>query len=84
MPHFVYLLRCADKTLYCGRTTDIERRVKEHNLGLSRSAKYTRARRPVKLEYYETYESLGEALSREYLIKKLSRNQKEVLIATSQ
>lgn len=86
MSHFVYILRCADKTLYTGYTTDIEKRLKEHNgkgktqTELSAGAKYTRSRRPVKLVYQESFENRAEAQSREYAIKQLNRTQKLSLI----
>ena len=89
MSHFVYILRCADKTLYTGYTTDIDKRLKEHNgkgvtpTELSAGAKYTRSRRPVKLVYQETFESKGEALSREYAIKQLDRTKKLALIKSA-
>ena len=76
--NYVYLLRCADGSLYCGWTTDLEARVKAHNSG--RGAKCTRSRLPVELVYYETYEDRHEALSREWHIKRLSRAEKEKLI----
>ena len=72
--NYVYLLRCADDTLYCGWTTDLKRRVAAHNMGSG--AKYTRSRRPVRLLYYEEYEDRHDALSREWHIKRLSRNEK--------
>lgn len=77
--YYVYLLECADKSLYCGYTTDIDRREKVHNRGMG--AKYTRSRLPVKVVYFEELESLGKALSREAEIKKLSRKKKLELIA---
>lgn len=77
--YYVYLLECADKSLYCGYTTDIDRREKVHNQG--KGAKYTRSRLPVKMVYFEELESLGKALSREAEIKKLSRKKKLELIA---
>ncbi|GGM59048.1 putative endonuclease [Halarchaeum rubridurum] len=76
--HHVYVLECADGTFYTGYTTDIERRVREHDAG--EGAKYTRGRTPVELRYTETYESKSAAMSREYEIKQLSRAQKERLI----
>jgi putative endonuclease len=79
MSYFVYLLRCGDNSLYCGITTDIKRRIKEHNSG-SKSAKYTRSRRPVSLVYCETVESHEKALKREWEIKKLSKEKKENLV----
>ncbi|MDO8428810.1 MAG: GIY-YIG nuclease family protein [Candidatus Diapherotrites archaeon] len=77
MPFFVYLLECRDKTLYCGYTKDLEKRVKIHNQG--KGAKYTKKRRPVKLVYSETFETLSQALKREYAIKQFSRKQKQTL-----
>lgn len=76
--HFVYIVRCEDETLYTGYTTDVERRVAEHNAG--EGAKYTRGRTPVELVHTESYESRPEALSREYEIKQLSAAEKETLI----
>lgn len=72
--NYVYLLRCADDSLYCGWTTNLERRIRTHNEGAG--AKYTKSRRPVELVYYETYEDRHEALSREWHIKRLSRKKK--------
>ena len=69
--NYTYILRCADGTLYTGWTTDLEKRLAEHNAG--RGAKYTRSRRPVRLYYYETYPTKGEAMRREAAIKKLTR-----------
>lgn len=77
--YYVYILECSDKTLYTGWTNNIEKRVKEHNDGKG-GAKYTRARRPVRLVYAEISSSLSEALKREAQIKKLSRREKLVLI----
>ena len=76
---FVYILECADGTLYTGITTDLERRVKEHNTS-PKGAKYTRNRRPVKLVYNEEAEDKSSASKREYQIKKLSRKEKLLLI----
>lgn len=73
--NYVYLLRCADGSLYCGWNTNLERRLKTHNAG--RGAKYTRSRLPVKLAYSEAYEDRHEALSREWYIKRMSRAEKE-------
>ena len=80
--HYVYILRCADDTLYCGYTTDIERRVTEHNgKGKLAGAKYTQARRPVSLVHQESFATRSGAMQREAAIKKLSRPEKEELIA---
>lgn len=73
-----YLLRCADGTLYCGWTNDLEKRLAAHNSG--KASKYTRSRLPVKLVYFETFDTKQEAMSREARIKRLSRQQKLDLI----
>ena len=78
MTHFVYIVRCADGTLYTGYARDPRARVKVHNSG--RGARYTSGRRPVRLVYSESYESVGEALRREWALKRRSRAQKEELI----
>ena len=80
--NYVYPLRCADDTLYCGWTTDLEHRVRVHNSG--RGAKYTRSRTPVKLVYFEEFEDRKEALSREWHLKRLTREQKLALIRNGQ
>lgn len=74
-----YILKCADNTLYTGWTTDLQKRLNAHNQG--KGAKYTRSRRPVTLVYHEIFETKEEAMRREAAIKKLSRPQKERLIA---
>lgn len=76
--YYVYMLRCADDTLYTGSTTDLARREQAHNSG--KGAKYTRARRPVKMVYHEQLPSWPDALRREAAIKKLKRAEKEKLI----
>lgn len=76
--YYVYILECADSTLYTGITTDLERRVVEHNTS-PLGAKYTRGRRPVKLVYSEQYETRGEATREEIRLKKLSRDEKRAL-----
>ena len=76
--HFVYMVRCADGTLYTGYTRDLDSRTKAHNEG--RGAKYTVCRRPVFLVYSELFESHGAALKREYEIKQLARTEKEELV----
>ncbi len=78
MPAYVYMLRCADGTLYTGWTSDLVRRVKAHNSG--HGAKYTRSRTPVTLVYSEIAADKPAALKREYAIKQLSHEQKEKLI----
>ena len=71
---YMYVVECADGTLYTGYTTDVERRLKTHNAG--KGAKYTRARLPVKLLYSEAFASKPEAMSAEALFKKKSRVKK--------
>ncbi|HVW71785.1 MAG TPA: GIY-YIG nuclease family protein [Candidatus Paceibacterota bacterium] len=73
--HYVYLLKCADGTLYAGYTNDLARRVRAHNEGKS-GAKYTRSRRPVALAYSERFRTVGKALSREAAIKRMTRAEK--------
>jgi predicted GIY-YIG superfamily endonuclease len=75
---FVYILRCADGTLYTGITKDLDRRTKQHNAGTA--SRYTRSRRPVKRVYQEPQSSQSLALRREAAIKKLTRRQKLALI----
>lgn len=77
-----YLLRCADGTLYCGITNDLDKRLAAHNAGTA--AKYTRARGPVELAYVERCEDKSAALKREMAIKALPRAAKLVLIITTQ
>jgi len=77
---YTYLLRCADGTLYCGWTNDIEKRLAAHNSG--KASKYTRSRLPAELVWYEVFDTKQEAMSREAQIKRLSRQQKLRLIAS--
>jgi putative endonuclease len=74
----VYLLRCADGTLYAGSTTDVEARAHAHNAG--RGARYTSGRRPVEVVYQEECGSRSAALRREHALKRLTRCEKEALI----
>jgi putative endonuclease len=76
--HYVYVLECVDGTYYTGYTTDVERRVAEHEAG--EGAKYTRGRTPVELRHVERYETRSAAMSREHEIKSLSRRAKERLV----
>ena len=73
-PAFVYLLRCADGTLYCGWTTDVSRRLTQHRAG--RASRYTRARLPVELAWSKPVGSRSEALREEARIKRLPRSEK--------
>ena len=79
MTWFVYLMECADGTLYAGATTDPARREREHNAGAG--AKYTRARRPVCLVYQEACPDKSSALRREAALKRLTRAEKQALIS---
>jgi len=76
MSWYVYLLNCADDSYYTGITTDPVRRLQEHNKNDKKAAKYTRARRPVKMVYFELCQSRSEAGIREYEIRKSSRKNK--------
>jgi putative endonuclease len=76
--HYVYILQCADGTLYTGYARDPSQREKAHNRG--RGARYTRGRRPVRIVYMKGFRSAGAALRREYQIKQLSRLEKRELI----
>ena len=77
----VYILRCADNSLYTGITIDIERRLVEHNTDNKRAASYTRSRRPVELVYSEPHPDRAAASRREAEIKQLDKTAKEQLIA---
>jgi len=79
MSYFVYILECSDKSLYTGITTDVKKRLDEHNTS-EKGAKYTKARRPVTLRYFEKSENRSSASKREYEIKKLPRTKKLQLV----
>lgn len=79
MPHFVYILKCADQSLYIGATNNLEKRLVEHN-NSKKGAHYTKIRRPVVLQYSEEYSTLKEARAREAGLKRLSREKKLALI----
>lgn len=76
--HHVYVLSCADGTFYTGYTTDLERRVAEHEA--DEGAKYTRGRTPVELVHAESFASRSAAMAREHEIKQLTRREKEHLV----
>ena len=78
---FVYLLRCADDSLYTGITNDVSRRCDQHNAGTA--SRYTRSRRPTRLVYEETHANRSLASKREAVIKALSREEKESLILSA-
>ncbi len=79
MSFFIYILECSDKTLYCGSTNNLEKRILAHN-NLKSGAKYTRGRRPVILKYKEEFETYAEVRKREGEIKALNRKEKAELI----
>jgi len=79
MAWYVYIVECVDSSLYTGITTDVERRTEEHNRGRA-AARYTRAKRPVKVVYVEDAESRSTASKREWALKKMSRAAKLQLI----
>lgn len=81
MPYTVYILECSDKTLYTGCTNNLEKRIHAHNTSKI-GAKYTRARRPVKIVYSEECKTLAEGRKREAEIKRMRREEKVKLIAT--
>lgn len=76
---YLYILKCGDGTLYTGITNDLEKRLEAHRSG--KGAKYTRGRGPLELMYQESCDSHGEALRREYSVKRLSREEKLSLIS---
>ncbi|PID70103.1 endonuclease [bacterium DOLZORAL124_38_8] len=81
MKYFVYLVQCADDSLYCGITTDLNRRLSEHNgHGPNPGAKYTATRRPVRVKWWAEFENRSLASKEEYRIKQLTKAQKLQLI----
>ncbi len=79
--YFVYILQCADTTLYVGCTNNLEKRLHQHNHA-KRGAHYTKIRRPVELKYSERFRSFNKARKREVELKKLERHEKLALIQT--
>lgn len=78
MDNYMYILRCRDGTLYTGWTNDLERRLQAHQAG--KGGKYTHARRPVELVYFERFDTKQEAMQREWAVKRLRREEKLRLI----
>jgi putative endonuclease len=76
--NYTYILKCADGTFYTGWTNSLEKRLKAHNGG--KGCKYTRTRYPVELVYFESFEIKQEAQSREFVIKSMTRQEKQALI----
>ena len=79
--HYMYVLECADGSLYTGYAVDVQARLAAHNAG--KGAKYTRARLPVSLLAYAEFASKHDAMHAEYIFKQLSRNEKDVLLASA-
>lgn len=80
--NYTYILRCGDGSLYTGWTNNLNKRLNDHNEG--KGAKDTKARRPVELLYFESFETREEAMRREYAIKQMSRSEKMVLVESYQ
>lgn len=83
MAFSVYIVLCKDGSYYTGYAADLEKRIAVHN-NAKTGAKYTKSRRPVRLVYSEAYETKSEAMKREYVIKKLSRDEKELLVTSKE
>lgn len=79
--HYVYILLCADDTLYTGYTNDLQKRVWQHN-NSKEGAKYTHSRRPCRLVYYEEFDNKTDALKREYAVKHMMKAEKLKLISS--
>lgn len=79
--NFTYILRCRDNSLYTGWTNDLVKRIEAHNAG--KGAKYTKARLPVELVYYEKFDTKEEAMKREFAIKQLTKKAKEKMILSA-
>ena len=80
--YYAYMLRCSDNSIYSGYTTDVYKREKVHNSG--KGAKYTRARLPVKLVYFEKFENKIEATKREWQFKQYTHKEKEDIISKNE
>ena len=76
----IYILECKDDSLYCGITNNLEKRLKQHKGEVKGGAKYTRSHWPCKLVYKEKSANRSEALQRESVIKKMSKDEKQALI----
>ena len=76
----IYILECGDKTLYCGITNNLDNRMRQHRGEIKGGAKYTRSRQPFSVGYTEEVATRSEALKREYVIKKMTKKDKETLL----
>ena len=83
MGYSLYIIECADDTYYTGIATDVQRRILEHNGAKGRGARYTSARRPVFLVYEASFATRSDALKEEARVKRLTRHQKQMLIAAA-
>lgn len=81
MSYYTYILKCSDGTYYTGSTSNLDRRIKQHNGLIKGGAKYTRGRRPVVLVYFEDKLTKSSALQKENKLKKLSHNKKKLLVS---
>lgn len=81
--YYTYIIECIDGTYYTGKTSNLQKRLAQHNGTISGGAKYTKTRRPVILRYYEQHETNKTALQREYQLKQLPRTKKQTLIAAA-
>ena len=80
MKYFFYIVRCSDDSLYSGITTDLKRRIEEHNSDGKKGAKYLRAKKPVQLVYFEKFKDRNSALVREAEVKKLPKSKKKQIL----
>ena len=78
--YYFYILRCSDNSLYCGMTSNLGKRINEHNSGNSKGAKYLRAKKPVALVYSETHPDIKSAMNRELQVKRWTKAKKEALV----
>lgn len=83
MKYYFYIVRCVDNSLYCGITSNLEKRLKEHNSNTSKGAKYTRAKKPANLVYFEEYPDRKTSMRREWEVKKWPKAKKEELVSQS-
>ncbi|MEX2028361.1 MAG: GIY-YIG nuclease family protein [Candidatus Curtissbacteria bacterium] len=79
--YYFYILRCADNSLYCGMTSNLENRLKEHNSEGRKGAKYLRGKKPVVIVHSEIYQDIKTAMNRELQVKKWTKAEKEALIS---
>jgi len=78
--YYFYIVRCSDDSLYCGQTNNLIRRIREHNSSDTKSAKFTKSRRPVRLVYSENFSTPQLAMKREWQVKKWTKAKKEALV----